>query len=184
MTLDSHNLEFKNLYPFKDSEVQCLITTDAPQWAVYRGGMTFMAQFEDDIALCAERGNENIKEERVKHYCSTLHVGQPYNEHLLMDDVKLHLERDDVCNGESFSVLITKGTWDYKGYSGSIASQKDHGGGECMVMCTYGFEDEKKKIIARIENLSAEELLNDRTHENMERFMQRLLKLCDTFNQE
>ena len=161
-----------------------MITKDASNWAIYREGITLMAQNEDDIALCAERGNESIKVERVKHYCSTLHVGQPYNEHLLMDDVKLHLERDDVCNGESFSVLITKGTWDYKGYSGSIASQKDHGGGECMVMCNYGFTDEIKKIISQIESLSEEELLNDRLHENMEGFLQHLLELCHTFNQE
>ena len=161
-----------------------MITKDAPKWAVYRGGLTFMALFGDDIALCAQRGNKNIKVERVKHYCSTLHVGQPYNVHLLKDDVELHLERDDVCNGESFSVLITKGSWDYKGYSGSIASSKDHGGGECMVMCNYGFSDEKKKITSHIKSLSGEELLNERLHENMEGFMQHLLILCDNFNQE
>lgn len=79
---------------------------------------------------------------------------------------------------------LTKGQWDYKGFSGSIASRYDHGGGECIVMCTYGIETEKRAIENRIENLSEEELANDRLPENMEKFMQHLLKLCHTLNQK
>ena len=67
-----------------------------------------MASYGGYVAICAKRGNTNIKKERVNHYCSTLHKGQPYNVRLLRDDVKSHLERDEVCNGETFSVMITK----------------------------------------------------------------------------
>lgn len=72
-----------------------------------------MASYGGYVAFCAKRGNKSIKKERVDHYCSTLHIGQPYNVHLLRDDVKSHLANDEVCNGETFSVMITKGKVDH-----------------------------------------------------------------------
>ena len=51
-------------------------------------------------------------------------------------------------------------------------------------MCTYGFETEKRTIENRIETLSEKDLANDRLPENMEKFMQHILKLCHTFDQK
>ena len=51
----------------------------------------------------------------------------------------------NVCNGESFTLMVTQGAWDYKGYSGSIASKFGYWNDECIVMCNGGNEEMKKR---------------------------------------
>ena len=41
---------------------------------------------------------------------------------------------------------LLKGDWDYKGFPGSIASNSDGGDRECIVMCSFGTESEKKRV--------------------------------------
>ena len=80
-----------------------------------------MAWLETHVALCAEKGNTNIKVDQARQYCSTLQAGQQYDQWPLINDLKKNFEQDPhVCNGDSFSLMLTKGDWDYKGYSGKF----------------------------------------------------------------
>ena len=90
------------------------------------------------MAICAPRGNSNIKTNFVQVFCE--HGGdiKPYRVSSVRDHIKVEYQRYRVCNGGHFSVLVSTGKWSYRGYDGSIHSAKDGGGssGDCIVMCT------------------------------------------------
>ena len=113
-------------------QIQCIVASGG-SWASNRSGTTYLAEYGDYTAICAKRGDSNIRSDYLATCASYSYMCLNYTMSCLRDAMATRMQY--VCNGGNYSLMTTTGKWNYRGYTGSITSASDNRDGDCIAMC-------------------------------------------------
>ena len=125
-----------------DKPVQCFVNKGG-NWASHMTGTRWDQKYGDYYAVCAARRNTMTSDSKTifqitcKNYATLCILGNNYSDMTCLRDAMAEtVKNSNICRSSNFNLLITTGSWSWRGFTNYATSTSDNNDGDCILICS------------------------------------------------